>query len=577
MSKYLLSRFGGRREINDSYYDKEGNVDAKVLVITIKVAEIALKLASSPKFFEPSKNDLLHDWLYALIEFGNRLTKLRKDCKFEKISQLLCAILSCATDYSITNGNTPPMLESVRKSSIASLILNNLLAKPEILPQLNLEALGCLANYSQYPEFLEKKELHECDVVNRALVVYYAYKDYVDIPRFQSFLVAVLHHFAQNPVFHQYLGKRQFNLLPLLQQSAAQDESVPTAPEPAATHAGVLSVTSTPILGPMASPITPKTPLAPPTVLAPAPLNDLAKMLDVYEQLTRTSAKAIKHKEVLEAICQILKEGKNTEAMHVDQGLSIICNLAANKQVAEEEKSIEQVLKCLKEVHGKYMKAFLTHCPQILSGYLRKWDDARIQKFFDPVIDLVKNLLSNYEKGNVGLLFRQFDKLCRPPDLLKRLVTTSDILPNLCAILAGFIKAPSGAMANLPRINEILNILQYMSLIDESHKEMRKPVQGGEPVLELCYNVYKNMTTLDGDRDSLILKLISSVIHIQRNIYKKASNEAIRDYAETQLGQHIVYFNIARKLLEGEDSIKDDDILIKILWSFCSVKKILYP
>jgi len=558
VSKYLLTRFVWKKESNDSLFDKEGNIDTKSLVVSMKVCEIVLKWSTCPKFFEYSKNEYLHDWMLALIEFGNRLTKLRKDCRFEKISSLLCSILSAITDYSITNGSSAELLQTIKKSSIASLILNNILAKPETPPQLNLEALGCLANYSQYQEFLDKKELHECDVINRALVVYYAYKDYVEAPNFVSFLIAVLHHFAQSPAFHQYLIKRQFNLLPLLIQSASSE--IP--PDSSIIH--------TPVASGSASPIAAK------DNIIPQP-NDLCKMLDIYEHLTRTMPRNVKAKEVIDAICLIIKEGKNAGPTHVEQGLSCICNLASNKQVIEDEKSIELVLKTLREVHEKNVKAFLAYSPQILSGYLRKWDEVRIQKFFDFVIDLVKNLLSNFEKGNVGLLFRQFDKLCKPPDLLKRLTTSSDILPNLCSILVGFVKTPASAISNLPRVIEILNILQYMSLIDDSHKEIRKPVNNGESVLELCYGIYKNLAKLDGERDSQIIKLISSVIHILRNMYKKGT-ETTKPYAEEKLNQHIKYFDRARELLEGEESIRDEiiDVLIKILWSFSSIDKILY-
>ena len=318
LSKYLLTRFTWKKDSTDSYYDSQGKIDTKALAISMKISEIVLKWATSSKFFDSGKNTLLHDSMLILIEFGNRLTKFRKDSKFEKIITLLCNILSCLTDYSITNGGTPPFLENIKKSSIASVILNNLLAKPETPPQLNLEALGCLANFSQYPEFLDKKELHECDVINRALVVYYAYKDYVEIPNFMFFLIAILHHFAQNPAFHHYLAKRQFNLLPLLVETASQTQaSSPEVPE------GEKSEQS--------------------EAKEEKPINtidDLNKMLDVYEHLTKSAPKSIKHKELLDTICKIIKERKNINAKHIEQGLSCICNLAANKQVTEEESSV---------------------------------------------------------------------------------------------------------------------------------------------------------------------------------------------------------------------------------------------
>ena len=70
---------------------------------------------------------------------------------------------------------------------------------------------------------------------------------------------------------------------------------------------------------------------------------------------------------------------------------------------------------------------------------------------------------------------------------------------------------------------------------------------------------------------------MSSISHKLRNIYKKATNDQIKEYAEKKLQEHIKYFKIVIKLLEGEDNIRDEvnDILIKILWSFCSVKGIL--
>ncbi len=74
-----------------------------------------------------------------------------------------------------------------------------------------------------------------------------------------------------------------------------------------------------------------------------------------------------------------------------------------------------------------------------------------------------------------------------------------------------------------------------------------------------------------------MLKIISAIIHIFRNIYKKSKNDPTREYAEANLKQHLVYFDTSLKLLEGDEPIKDEiiDVLIKILWSFCSIRKLL--
>ena len=174
--KYLLNKLASRRDVSESYYDKEGELDAKTFAINMKIIEIFLKLATFPKFFELAKNELLHELMFSIIEFGYKLTKLRKECNIEKLNILIKSILSISTDYSITNGTTAPFLDVVRKSNVVSVIISNLLVKPDIPPQINLEAFGAFANYSQYPDFLEKKELHECDPINRALIVYFAYK-----------------------------------------------------------------------------------------------------------------------------------------------------------------------------------------------------------------------------------------------------------------------------------------------------------------------------------------------------------------------------------------------------------------
>ena len=134
-----------------------------------------------------------------LIEFSSHVIQLNIDKKTQLVSNTLR--LLCQMILSITK--QPENFDKLKDMRAITFISEALNLSKSLQPCINIDALYCLNNLLNIKPIALEKELLQPQTVNKAMIVYLAYRDQVDLDEAISTLIYTMSKYAEYIPFIQ--------------------------------------------------------------------------------------------------------------------------------------------------------------------------------------------------------------------------------------------------------------------------------------------------------------------------------------------------------------------------------------